>query len=50
MLTYTYAIVFPHKDRTSKMKRGFFTFTAAIIVAIVWTIPFDKGVAVSEGA
>jgi len=32
------------------MKRGFFTFTAAIVAAIVWTVPFGKGVAVTEGA
>jgi len=50
MMTYSYAIVFPHKDRTSKMKRGLVTFTAAIVAAIVWTIPFGKGVAVSEGS
>ncbi|MDH5375621.1 MAG: hypothetical protein OEZ21_07010 [Candidatus Bathyarchaeota archaeon] len=34
--------------RTSKMKLGFFTFTAAIVAAIVWVVPFDKGVAIPE--
>jgi hypothetical protein len=30
------------------MKLGFFTFTAARVAAIVWTIPFGKGVAIPE--
>ena len=34
--------------RTSKMKLGFFTFIVAIVTAIVWTIPFGKGVAIHE--
>jgi len=34
--------------RTSKRKLGFFTFIAAIVAAIVWTIPFGKGVAIPE--
>lgn len=34
--------------QTSKMKLGFFTFIAAIAAAIVWTIPFGKGVAIPE--
>ena len=34
--------------RISKMKLGFFTFIAAIVAAIVWTIPFSKGVAIPE--
>lgn len=34
--------------RTSKMKLGFFTFIAAIVAAIVWTIPFGESVAIPE--
>jgi hypothetical membrane protein len=34
--------------RTHRTKLGFFTFTAAIVAAIVWTIPFGKGVAIPE--
>lgn len=34
--------------RTSKRKLAFFTFIAAVVVAIVWTIPFGKGVAIPE--
>ena len=34
--------------RTPKMKLGFFTFIAAVVAAIVWTIPFGKGVAIPE--
>ncbi|MGC9345972.1 MAG: DUF998 domain-containing protein [Candidatus Bathyarchaeales archaeon] len=34
--------------RKSNMKLGLFTFTAAIVAAIVWTIPFGKGVAIPE--
>ncbi len=34
--------------RKSNMKLGFFTFIAAIVAAIVWTIPFGKGVAIPE--
>ena len=34
--------------RTSRMKLGFFTFAAAIVAAIVWIIPFGKGVAIPE--
>ena len=34
--------------RMSKMKLGFFTFIAAIVAAVVWTIPFGKGVAIPE--
>jgi len=34
--------------RTSQMKLGFFTFIAAVVAAIVWTIPFAKGVAIPE--
>jgi hypothetical membrane protein len=34
--------------RTSKMKLGFFTFLAAVVAAMVWTIPFGKGVAIPE--
>jgi len=34
--------------RTHKTKLGFFTFIAAILAAIVWTIPFGKGVAIPE--
>ncbi len=31
-----------------KIKLGFLTFIAAIVAVIVWTIPFGKGVAISE--
>jgi hypothetical membrane protein len=34
--------------QTHRTKLGFFTFTAAIVAAIVWTIPFGKGVAIPE--
>ncbi len=34
--------------RTSNRKLAFFTFIAAIVAAIVWTIPFSKGVAIPE--
>lgn len=34
--------------RTSRTRLGFFTFIAAIVAAIVWTIPFGKGVAIPE--
>jgi hypothetical membrane protein len=34
--------------RTSKTKLGFFTFIDAIVAAIVWTIPFGKGIAIPE--
>ena len=34
--------------RGPNMKLGFFTFIAAIIAAVVWTIPFGKGVAIPE--
>lgn len=34
--------------RTSRTKLGFFTFTAAIVAASVWIVPFGKGVAVPE--
>jgi len=34
--------------RKSNMKLGLFTFIAAIVAAIVWTIPFGKGVAIPE--
>ena len=34
--------------RTSGKKLGFFTFAAAMVAAIVWVIPFGKGVAIPE--
>lgn len=34
--------------RTFRTKLGFFTFTAAIVAASVWIVPFGKGVAVPE--
>jgi len=34
--------------RGPKMKLGFFTFIAAIVAAVVWTVPFGKGVAIPE--
>ena len=34
--------------RTSKTKLGFFTLIVAIVTAIVWAIPFGKGVAIPE--
>jgi len=34
--------------RTSKMKSGLFTFIVAIVAAIVWIIPFGRGVAIPE--
>lgn len=34
--------------RTSHNKLGFFTFLAATVATIVWTIPFGKGVAIPE--
>ena len=34
--------------RMSKMKLGFFTFIVAIVAAVVWAIPFGKGVAIPE--
>jgi len=30
------------------VKLGCFTFATAIVAAIVWTIPFGKGVAIPE--
>lgn len=32
----------------SRMKLGFFTFIVAIVAAIVWAVPFGKGVAIPE--
>jgi len=34
--------------RTPRTKLGFFTFTAAIVAAIAWTIPLGKGAAIPE--
>ena len=34
--------------QTSKTKLGLFTIIAAIIAAIVWTVPFGRGVAIPE--
>lgn len=34
--------------RMSKMKLGFFAFIVAIVAAVVWAIPFGKGVAIPE--
>jgi len=34
--------------RMLKMELGFFTFIAAMVAVIVWTIPFGKGVAIPE--
>lgn len=34
--------------RMPKIKLGFLAFIAAIVAAIVWTIPFGKGVAIPE--
>ncbi len=34
--------------RTSRTKLGFFTFATAMVAALVWIIPFGKGVAIPE--
>jgi len=34
--------------RTPRTKLGFFTFIAAIVAAVVWTVPFGEGVAIPE--
>jgi len=34
--------------RMSRMKLGFFTFVTAMVAAIVWIVPFGKGVAIPE--
>ena len=34
--------------RTSKTKLGLFTFVVAVVAAIVWVVPFGKGVAIPE--
>ena len=34
--------------QTLRMKLGFFTFIVAVVAAIVWAVPFGKGVAIPE--
>jgi len=34
--------------RTSNTKLGFFTFVVAVVAAVVWAVPFGKGVAIPE--